>query len=71
VARMVLRAGIGETKNVCRISVGERELYRLLGIWKAMLKMCIKHEAVEWVHLAQVRDHLWARLNTLVNLRIT
>jgi hypothetical protein len=29
---MALRAGMGETKNINRILVGEHEEYRLLGI---------------------------------------
>jgi len=41
VACMVFRAGMGDTKNVNRILVGEHEEYRLLGIWKAMLKIDI------------------------------
>jgi hypothetical protein len=65
-------ARIGETRNVCNVSVGKLEEKRPLGRprlrWEDNTRV-IGWEGVDWIHLAQDRDQLRALVNAVMNLR--
>jgi hypothetical protein len=66
---------MGEKRNACRILVGKPEGRRPLGRprrrWVDNIKMDgIGWDGVDWVDLAQDRDHWRALVNTVMNLRV-
>jgi hypothetical protein len=69
-------AGIGEGRNVYRVLVGKpegkRPLERPRRRWKNWMKMDLREIGwgVEWIHLAQDRDHWRALVNAVMNLRV-
>jgi hypothetical protein len=74
-ARHVTR--MGEGRNVYRVLVGKPEGKRPLGRprrrWEDGIKMDLREigwGGVEWIHLAQDRDHWWAVVNAVMNLRV-
>jgi hypothetical protein len=74
-ARHVAR--MGETRNAYRILVGKPEGKRPLGRprrrWVDNIKMDlieIAWDGVDWIELAQDRDHWRAVVNTVMNLRV-
>jgi hypothetical protein len=67
---------VGEVRNAYKILVGKPEGKRPLGRpgrrWEDNIRMNFREigwEDVDCIHLAQVRDHWWAVLNTVMNLR--
>jgi hypothetical protein len=74
-ARHVAR--MGEGRNVYRVLAGKPEEKRTLGRprrrWEDGIKMDIRAigwRDVEWIHLAQDRDHWRAVVSTVMNLRV-
>jgi hypothetical protein len=70
-------AHMGEGRNVYRVLVGKTEGKRPLGRprrrWEDGIKMDLGEigwGGVEWIHLAQDRDHWWALVNAVMNLRV-
>jgi hypothetical protein len=70
-------ARMGEGKNVYRVLVGKPEGKRPLGRartrWEDGIKMDLGEigwGVVEWIHLAQDRDHWRAIVNAVMNLRV-
>jgi hypothetical protein len=69
-------ARMGETRNAYRILVGKSEGRRPLGRlrrrWVDNIKMGreIGWDGLDWVDLAQDRDHWRALVNTVMNLRV-
>jgi hypothetical protein len=69
-------SGHGEKRNAYRILVGMAEGKGPLGrprhrwedIKVDLRKM--EFEVVEWIHMAQDKDQLWALENTVMNLRV-
>jgi hypothetical protein len=68
---------MGEKRNAYRILVGKPEGRRPLGRprrrWVNNIKMDlrgIEWDGVDWVDLAQNRDHWRAPVNTVMNLRV-
>jgi hypothetical protein len=68
---------MGEKRNAYRILVGKPEGRRPLGRprrrWVDNIKMDLGEigwDGVEWVDLAQDRDHWRALVNTVMNLRV-
>jgi hypothetical protein len=68
---------MGERRNVYRVLVGKPEGKRPLGRprrrWEDGIKMDLREigcGGVEWIHLAQYRDHWRALLNAVMNLRV-
>jgi hypothetical protein len=68
---------MGEKRNAYRILVGKPEGWRPLGRprrrWVDNIKMDLREigwDSVEWVDLAQDRDHWRALVNTVMNLRV-
>jgi hypothetical protein len=64
----------GETRNACRILVGEPEGKRPLGRsrrrWVVNIKMDVREIGMDWIELAQDRDQWRALVNTMMmNLR--
>jgi hypothetical protein len=70
-------ARIGEKRNAYRILVGKPERRRPLGRpkrrWVDNIKMDLREigwDGVDWVDLAQDRDHWRDLVNTVMNLRV-
>jgi hypothetical protein len=69
-------ARMGEGRNVYRVLVGKPEGKRQLEIprrrWEDGVKMDLRDwlGGVEWIHLAQDRDHWLALVNAVMNLRV-
>jgi hypothetical protein len=68
---------MGEMRNVYEMLVGKPEGKSPLGKprreWENNIIIDLKEigcEGVDWIHLAQVRDHWWAFINTVMNLRV-
>jgi hypothetical protein len=68
---------MGEERNSYRILVGKPEGRRPLGRprrrWVDDIKMDLREirwDGVDWVDLAQDRDHWRALVNTVMNLRV-
>jgi hypothetical protein len=68
---------MGETRNAYRILVGKPEVKRPLGSprrrWVDNIKMDLTEigwDGVDWIELAQDRDHWRALVNTVMNLRV-
>jgi hypothetical protein len=68
---------MGEKRNAYRILVGKQEGRRPLGRprrrWVDNIKMDLREigwDGVDWVALAQGRDHWRALVNTVTNLRV-
>jgi hypothetical protein len=67
-------ACMGERRNMYRVLVGKPEGKRPLGRrhrWEDGIKMDLREigwGGVEWIHLAQGRDHWWAVVNAVMNL---
>jgi hypothetical protein len=52
---------------------GKRPLVRPRHRWEDGTKMDLREigwGAVEWIHLTQDRDHRWALVNVVMNLRV-
>jgi hypothetical protein len=69
-------ARMGEKRNAYTISVGKPEGKRPLGRkrrrWVDNMKMDLREiewDGIDWIDLAQDRDHLRALVNTAMNLR--
>jgi hypothetical protein len=67
----------GEKRNVCRILVekpkGERPLGRSRRRWENNVKMDLREivwGGMDWIDLAQDRDHWRALVITVMNLRV-
>jgi hypothetical protein len=67
-------ACMGEGRNMYRVLVGKpegkRSLERPRCRWEDGIKMDLREVgwgAVEWIHLAQDRDHWWALVNAVMN----
>jgi hypothetical protein len=66
---------MGEVRNVYRVLVGnpegKRPLVRPRRRWEDGIKMHLVEMVggVEWIHLAQDRDHWRAVVNAVMNLR--
>jgi hypothetical protein len=74
-ARHVAR--MGEGRNVYRVLVGKpegkRPLERPRRRWEDGIKMDLREigwRSMEWIHLAQNRDHWRALVNAVMNLRV-
>jgi hypothetical protein len=63
-------ARVGETRNAYRILVGEPEGKRPLGRPSRRWVDSIRWDGVDWIDLAQDRDHWRALVNTVMNLRV-
>jgi hypothetical protein len=70
-------ARMGEKGNAYRIFVGKPEGKRPLGrprrTWMDNIKMDLREigwDGVDWIDMAQDRDHWRALVNTVVNLRV-
>jgi hypothetical protein len=70
-------ARMEEGRNVCRVLVGKpegkRPLERPRRRWEDGLKIDLRETGwgcVEWIHLAQDRDHWRTLVNTVMNLRV-
>jgi hypothetical protein len=70
-------AGMGEMRNAYSIldgkPEGKRPLGRLSHRWKDIIIMVFREtewEDMDWMHLAQGRDHWRAFVNTIMNLRV-
>jgi hypothetical protein len=70
-------ACMGKGKNVYRVLVGKpkgkRPLKRPRRRWEDGIKMDLREiglGVVEWIHLAQDRDHWWAVVNSVMNLQV-
>jgi hypothetical protein len=68
---------MGEKRNAYRILVGKPEVRRPLGrprrSWVDNIKMDLREigwDGVDWVDLAQDRDHWRDLVNTVMNLRV-
>jgi hypothetical protein len=68
---------MGETRNACRILVGEPEGKRPLGRprrrWVDNNKMDLTEigwDGMDWIEVAQDRDQCRALVNTMMNLRV-
>jgi hypothetical protein len=66
-----------ETRNACRILVGNSEGKRLLGRprrrWVDNIKTDLREigcNGMDWIDLSQDRDQLTALVNTVMNLRV-
>jgi hypothetical protein len=64
-------------RSAHRVSVGKPEGKRRLGKrrrrWEDNIKMDLKgmgQEGVDWTHLAEDRDKLWALVNAVMNLLV-
>jgi hypothetical protein len=64
-------------RNVCNISVRIHVETRALGIplrgWEDNIRMNVREvgwEGVEWIHLAQDRDHWRDLVNTIINHQV-
>ena len=70
-------ARLGEGRGVHRVLVGKPEEKRPLGRprhrWEDNIKMHLQEVrggCGDWMELAQVRDRLWALVNTVMNFRV-
>jgi hypothetical protein len=70
-------ACMGEGSNVYRILVGKPKgkgpLERPRHRWEGGIKMDLREmgwQGVEWIHLAQDRDHWWALVNAVMNIQV-
>jgi hypothetical protein len=68
---------MGEKRNAYRILVGKPEGNRPLGRPRRRLMVNIKMDlreigwdGVDWIHMAQDRDHCRALVKTVLNLRV-
>jgi hypothetical protein len=69
---------MGVGRNVYRVLVGKpegkRTIERPRRRWEDEIKMDLWEIGlggeVEWIQLAQDRDHWWALVNTVINLRV-
>jgi hypothetical protein len=77
---VVYVAHMGELRNTFRILKPEekrreekRPLRRLRHRWKDNMRFDLREiggEDVEWMHLAQDRDHWWTSVNMIMNLQV-
>jgi hypothetical protein len=65
----------GEVRNVYKILVrkpgGKRPLRKTRHRWQGDIRMDLREtdwEGMDWIHLAQARDQLWALVSTVMNL---
>jgi hypothetical protein len=66
-------ARMGEGRKVYRVLVGKPEGKRPRRRWEDGIKMDLREigwGGVECIHLAQDRDHSWALVNAVTNLRV-
>jgi hypothetical protein len=70
-------ASMGDGRNLYRVLVGKPERKRALERprrrWEDGIKMDLREIAlggVEWIHLAQDRDHWRAVVNAVMNFRV-
>jgi hypothetical protein len=69
-------ARMGQGRNVYRVLMrkpeGKRPLERPRHRWEDGIKWTVRRlvGGVEWIHLAQDRDHWWAVVNAVMNLRV-
>jgi hypothetical protein len=68
---------MGEGRNVYRVLLGKpegkRPLDRPRHRWEDEIKMDLREIGwgdVEWIQLAEDRDHWWAVVDTVMNLRV-
>jgi hypothetical protein len=65
---------IGEKSNAYRILVGEPEgempPRSPVRRWRIILKWILCWGGIEWIHMGQDKDHRWAVVNTVKNLRV-
>jgi hypothetical protein len=69
---------LGEKRNVYRLLVGKPEGKKPLGrpgrMWVDNIKMYLREigwDGMDCIDLAQDRDHWWAFVSTVMNLRVS
>jgi hypothetical protein len=64
----------GGKRNAYKILVGKPDGERPLGRWKENVKMDLREigwGGMDWIDLAKDRNHWRARVNTVINLRVS